>query len=183
MLIFLLMTGIIAGSVFLAKNSANMGEGIKNYIGNFFSSFTENRNNINVFKNSITASLISLALIFIMGFFRFGFVITGAIIIRKGFIMGFTTASFLKFYGMKGMLVMLSTMPTVIITIPAMVFFAAISVKFSLNRERKEKKLLISYIFFLILMISIFCVASLSEGFLTTTFMSWISPIISQNAT
>ena len=42
-----------------------------------------------------------------MGFLRFGFIVTGAIIVRKGFIIGFTTASFIKFYGAKGMLVML----------------------------------------------------------------------------
>lgn len=176
--IFLLVVGVTAGSIYLTEHSADMGDGIKAYIGSFFSSFAENRNNITVFKNSLEANLISLGIIFVMGFFRFGFVVTGVILVRKGFIMGFTAASFFKFYGAQGMLVMLSTMPTVIITIPALLFFSVISVKFSLNREKKQKKIIFSYIFFLILMISIFCVAALAEGFLTTTFMTWISPQI-----
>ena len=176
--IFLLIMGVTAGSVYLAKHSADMGEGIKNYIGSFFSSFAETKNNMTVFKNSLTSNLISIGIIFVMGFFRFGCIATGAIIVRKGFIMGFTAASFFKFYGFQGMLIMLSTMPTVFITIPALLFFSAVSVKFSLNPDKKQKKLIFSYIFLLILMISIFCVASLSEGFLTTTFMSLMSPKI-----
>lgn len=175
-LIFLLGLGVTVGSVYLAKNSVDMAEGIKNYIGSFCTSVTENKNSMTVFKNSVQSNLLCIGIIFLMGFFRFGFIVTGAIIIRKGFIIGFTTASFVKFYGMKGMLIMLSTMPTILITIPALLLFSAVSIKYSLNPEKKSKKIIFSYIFFLIIIISIFCVASLSEGYLTTTFMSLISP-------
>ena len=175
-LIFLLGLGVTVGSVYLAKNSVDMAEGIKNYIGSFCTSVTENKNSMAVFKNSVQSNLLCIGIIFLMGFFRFGFIVTGAIIIRKGFIIGFTTASFVKFYGMKGMLIMLSTMPTILITIPALLLFSAVSIKYSLNPEKKSKKIIFSYIFFLIIIISIFCVASLSEGYLTTTFMSLISP-------
>lgn len=176
--VLLLAAGIVAGSLYLAKGSEEMAEQIKNYIGNFFANFSETRNNMAVFRNSLTSNLITLGIIFIMGFFRFGCIGTGALLIRKGFIMGFTSASFFKFYGAKGLLVMLSTMPTVLITVPALLVFSAVSINFALNRDKKEKKLIFSYIFFLIMMISIFCIASLSEGFLTTTFMNWISPKI-----
>ena len=174
MLIFLLVVGVTVGSVYLAKNSGDMAEGIKNYIGSFCTAVSENKNSMTVFKNSLQANLISVGIVFLMGFLRFGFIVTGAIIVRKGFIIGFTTASFIKFYGAKGMLVMLSTMPTILITIPTL-----LSIKYSLNSERKSKKIIFSYIFFMIIIISIFCVASLSEGFLTTTFMSWVSPKLS----
>ena len=168
LLIFLLVVGVTVGSVYLAKNSGDMAEGIKNYIGSFCTAVSENKNSMTVFKNSLQANLISV-----------GFIVTGAIIVRKGFIIGFTTASFIKFYGAKGMLVMLSTMPTILITIPTLLLFSAVSIKYSLNSERKSKKIIFSYIFFMIIIISIFCVASLSEGYLTTTFMSWVSPKLS----
>ena len=165
LLIFLLVVGVTVGSVYLAKNSGDMAEEIKNCM--------------TVFKNSLQANLISVGIVFLMGFLRFGFIVTGAIIVRKGFIIGFTTASFIKFYGVKGLLVMLSTMPTILITIPTLLLFSAVSIKYSLNSERKSKKIIFSYIFFMIIIISIFCVASLSEGYLTTTFMSWVSPKLS----
>ena len=38
------------------------------------------------------------------------------------------------------MLVMLSTMPTILITIPTLLLFSAVSIKYSLNSERKSKK-------------------------------------------
>lgn len=174
--VFLLVLGVSAGSVYLAKNSADISEGLQEYLGNFFSSFSDTKNNLAVFKNSLTANLISALIIFVMGFFRFGFLVTGAVIIRKGFITGFTAASFLKCYGAKGMLVMLSGMPSLLITVPVMLFFSVISVRFSLNYGKKQKKIVISYIFFLILAVSIFCVAALAEGYLTTTFMTWLSP-------
>lgn len=140
LLIFLLVVGVTVGSVYLAKNSGDMAEGIKNYIGSFCTAVSENKNSMTVFKNSLQANLISVGIVFLMGFLRFGFIITGAIIVRKGFIIGFTTASFIKFYGVKGMLVMLSTMPTILITIPTLLLFSAVSIKYSLNSERKQKK-------------------------------------------
>ncbi len=176
--LLLLAAGVIAGSVYLVKSSASSGEGIKAYIENFFAMIAENKNSMEVFKNSLIEGVISLGIIFAMGFFRLGFVITGAVLVRKGFIMGFTAASFFKFYGLRGMLVMLSTTPTVIITLPALLLFSTVSVKISLIKEKKQKNLIFSYIFLLAAMISIFCVASLAEGYLTTTFMNWLSPKI-----
>ena len=160
LLIFLLVVGVTVGSVYLAKNSGDMAEGIKNYIGSFCTAVSENKNSMTVFKNSLQANLISVGIVFLMGFLRFGFIVTGAIIVRKGFVM-------------------LSTMPTILITIPTLLLFSAVSIKYSLNSERKSKKIIFSYIFFMIIIISIFCVASLSEGYLTTTFMRYISPKLS----
>lgn len=177
--LILLAIGVVTGSVYLVRVGEASGEGIKTYINNFFASFTENRDNTAVLKNSLTANLINTGIIFLMGFFRFGFLVTGAILVRKGFIMGFTSASFFKYYGFRGILVMLSTMPTMLITLPALLFFSAVSVRFSLIKEKNKKNLIFSYIFFLILAISIFCVASFSEGYLTTTFMTWLSPKMS----
>ena len=174
--LLLLALGVTAGSMYLAKNSADMGEGIKEYLSRFFTSFSENRNNAAVFKNSLASNLMCAGMNFVMGFFRFGCLGTGALLLRKGFVMGFTAASFFKFYGAQGVLIMLSTMPTALITLPTLIMFSAVSLRFSLNSNKKQKKLIFSYIFFLILTISIFCAASLAEGYLTTTFMTLTIP-------
>ena len=92
--IFLLAAGVAAGSLYLARGSEEMAEGIKSYIGNFFATFSETRNNMAVFRNSLTSNLISVGIVFFMGFFRFGPIVTGALLVRKGFIIGFTSASF-----------------------------------------------------------------------------------------
>ncbi len=176
--VLLLVIGVTAGSVYLVNHSTDIGDAVKTYIENLLKTFTEDKNSLHVFKNSLISSVICLLIIFFMGFFRFGFLATGFIIVRKGFITGFTAASLVKFYGLKGMLVMLASTPTMLITLPALLFFSAISVKSSVNKEKIEKNFIFSYIFLLIIMISIFCAASLCEGYLTTTFMKWLSPII-----
>ena len=68
LLIFLLVVGVTVGSVYLAKNSGDMGEGIKNYIGSFCTAVSENKNSMTVFKNSLQANLISVGIVFLMGF-------------------------------------------------------------------------------------------------------------------
>ena len=47
LLIFLLVVGVTVGSVYLAKNSVDMAEGIKNYIGSFCTAVSENKNSFN----------------------------------------------------------------------------------------------------------------------------------------
>jgi stage II sporulation protein M len=175
-MILLLAAGVTAGSIYIAKGGEETAQEIKSYMDGFFASFAESRNNMAVFRNSLASNLISAAIIFCMGFFRLGCIGTGALLVKKGFAAGFTAAAFFKFYGADGMLIMLSTMPTVIITIPALLILSAGSVSFSLRNDKKEKKLIFSYIFFFILMLSIFCAASLTEGFLTTTFINWSIP-------
>lgn len=174
--IFLLMLGTAAGSVYLAKNSTNMGDSIKEYFSSFFSAFSEQKNSAAVFRNALRTNILSALIIFVMGFFRLGCIGTGAVIVRKGFITGFTAASFLECYGARGMMVMLASMPSAIISIPIMLIFSVVSVRFAMNEGKKSKKLLISYIFFLFFVISIFCVAALAEGYLTTIFMERLSP-------
>ena len=71
LLIFLLVVGVTVGSVYLAKNSGDMAEGIKNYIGSFCTAVSENKNSMTVFKNSLQANLISVGIVFLMGFLRF----------------------------------------------------------------------------------------------------------------
>lgn len=172
----LLIIGILIGSIYLVKLNVEMMNSIKNYITNFFGSIAENKNSFLILKNSLKSNLILTAIIFVMGFFRFGFLAVGLVVVRQGFVMGFTTATFLKLYGGRGMLVMLSTIPTIVITVPALLIFSTVSVSFAMNREKKSKKIIFSYIFFLILTIAIFCVASFFEGYLTTTFMKILSP-------
>lgn len=176
LLMLALAAGVTAGSVYLSRGWGEMGDGISGYLSRFFEGVTENKSSMTVFKTSLTSNLITLGIIFILGFFRLGFIGTGAIIIRRGFITGFTSASFLRAYGARGILIMLSTMPTALIYMPAMLIFSAVSVIFSMQKNKFQKKIIFSYIFFAIFMIAIFCIGSLSEGFLTTTFMKWLSP-------
>lgn len=78
LLIFLLVVGVTVGSVYLAKNSGDMAEGIKNYIGSFCTAVSENKNSMTVFKNSLQANLISVGNCIFNGIFEIRFYCNGS---------------------------------------------------------------------------------------------------------
>lgn len=166
-----LVLGVILGSVYLSYSSSF--EGIKSYLDGFLQSFGDNAC-FSVFKKSLRGNIAEFLIVFIAGFFKFGVLFSAMAVIRRGFIIGFTVSSFVKLYGLKGLIVMSATMPVTLIIIPAFLIFTAVSVNFSVSKEKNQKKFLISYIFFGIFILTIFCIASLGEGYLTTTFMKWI---------
>lgn len=176
-LAFLVFTaGIVLGSICLMKTSAVTDEGLKNYLSAFLADAQGNTDNFGIFKNALKENAVYLLIVFISGFFRVGIVFIAAALIRKGFIMGFTAASFIHFYGIKGILVTVSMLPGILLIIPAFLTFSAISADLSVRREKKEKKIVFFYIFFAIIVMTIFCAAALTEGYLTTIFMKWLSP-------
>lgn len=178
LLFIALGAGVILGSAYLLRSWDGMGEGIRGYLDGIMETAAENAGWLSSFKSSFVSNLLTFAVIFIMGFFRFGFLGTGLIIIRKGFVTGFTAASFLQAYGIKGIMAMIAASPSSLATVPALLIFSAASVAFSMKENKFQKKNIFSYIFFAIFIISIFCAASLLEGFLTTTFTKWLIPKI-----
>ena len=99
-----LALGVMFGSIYMSKLGEAANSAIHEYLNNFVSAMQQGTNNLNVFKNSLRGNIILAAILFISGFFRFGIAVTAGMIIRKGFIIGFTASSFVKFYGIKGLL-------------------------------------------------------------------------------
>lgn len=178
-LFFMLALGVTAGCACLIKGWDSVGANVTEYLKSVLSPDAVHESGAVVFKSSFVSNLITFAIIFAMGFFRFGFLVTGAVIIRKGFITGFTAASFIRAYGAKGIAAMLASSPSMLITVPAALVLSAVSVIFSRCENKFQKNFIFSYIFFGIFMIAIFSAASFSDGFLTTTFMNWVLPKIS----
>jgi stage II sporulation protein M len=174
---FILSCGIIIGSIYLSKINTEAVEKIKEYLDNFIQSGVES-DCFAVFKSAARENLISFAVIFIAGFFKIGAIFSAAAVIRKGFVIGFTASSFIKIYGLKGLAVMAATMPVQLITLPTFLFLAAMSVKFAVSGERRDKKSLASYIAFSLVILLLFSIAALAEGYLTTNFMRLILPKI-----
>lgn len=179
-LIVLAMTvmtaGVVLGSVCLMHTGAEGVTALEEYLKNFLNASQTEIKAYDVFKNAFRENLMYFAVVFFAGFFRIGLILIAAALLRKGFIIGFTSAAFIKFYGAKGMLVTASMIPGIVLLIPAFLFLSATSAGLSVCRVKKEKKFLIYYIFFAAVIVSIFCVSALAEGYLTTTFMKLLSP-------
>lgn len=174
---FVLFGGVAAGSIYLVRHMQGY-EGLSEYLTEFFKNTLTGMDKYSVFKNALKSNLIILAVIFCAGFFKLGFIVAAACIMRKGFIIGFTSASFISCFGLKGVLVSLSYLPGLLLILPAFWLFCSVSSEFSLKKDRFQKKFIFSYIFFTIVIITIFCAASFLEGYLTTTFMNRFAALI-----
>lgn len=168
---FLLFGGIACGSVYLMRHAGTYS-GLEGYLTSFFKDTLSGLDKYAVFKSALRSNMIMLGVIFAAGFFKIGFMAAGACILRRGFVMGFAAASFIKCFGIKGLAVSLAYLPGTALAIPAFLIFCSVSGSFSLKKDRFQKNLIFSYIFFTALIITIFCAVSFFEGYLTTTFMT-----------
>ena len=98
---------------------------------------------------------------------------SAAVIARKGFIVGFTAASFMKCYGGMGILIMAAQLPALLAAVPAFLFYSAVSAGFALGRKEGNSSFG-AYILFTVIILAVFCAAAAAEGYLTTAIMKFL---------
>ena len=172
LIFFVMIIGIVTGSVFYMKT----GDGrtaINEHLSDIFRAAADTSNKLGAVKNFFFEAAVSCAVIFISAYFKLGAVLSIGVVFRKGFVTGFTSAAAAGAYGVKGMLLMAATGVDLVISVIILVIFSAVSVSYSIEKEKNSKKFLI---FFAIFSISIFCIVSFARGFMSTTFMKLIYP-------
>ena len=168
-----LLVGVVLGSVYLFKIGADAEEGLKGYMESFAQTAVQGRDSTEIFKRALISNSIMLAVMFVSGFFRFGVLASAAVIARKGFIIGFTAASFMKCYGGMGILIMASQLPALLAAVPAFLFYCAVSAAFSKNR-RSGNGTLGAYLLVTLIIFAAFAAAAAAEGYLTPLIMKFL---------
>lgn len=103
--IFIVILGIISGSLFLMVLNENDKSEVINEISTFMSNInTNNINNLNSFKNSLIEGMILIILSWILGMSIIGVIFNIFFIYMKSFIIGFSISSFILVYKYKGIL-------------------------------------------------------------------------------
>lgn len=103
--IFIVILGIISGSLFLMVLNDNDKSEVINEISTFMTNInTNNINNLNSFKNSLIEGMILIILSWILGMSIIGVVFNIFFIYMKSFIIGFSISSFILVYKYKGIL-------------------------------------------------------------------------------
>ena len=98
--IFIVVLGIISGSLFLMV----LNENDKSEVINEISTFMANINNLNSFKNSLIEGMILIILSWILGMSIIGVIFNIFFIYMKSFTIGFSISSFILVYKYKGIL-------------------------------------------------------------------------------
>lgn len=103
--IFIVILGIISGSLFLMVLNDNDKSEVINEISTFMSNInTNNINNLNSFKNSLIEGMILIILSWILGMSIIGVIFNIFFIYMKSFTIGFSISSFILVYKYKGIL-------------------------------------------------------------------------------
>lgn len=103
--IFIVVLGIISGSLFLMVLNDNDKSEVINEISTFMTNInTNNINNLNSFKNSLIEGMILIILSWILGMSIIGVIFNIFFIYMKSFTIGFSISSFILVYKYKGIL-------------------------------------------------------------------------------
>ena len=103
--IFIVILGIISGSLFLMVLNENDKSEVINEISTFMANInTNNINNLNSYKNSLIEGMILIILSWILGMSIIGVIFNIFFIYMKSFTIGFSISSFILVYKYKGIL-------------------------------------------------------------------------------
>lgn len=174
--VFMLFAGAFVGALYMALSSADSE--LYSYLMRFFQSLSEGIDKFSIFKNSLRDNLGIFIFILVCGMFRFGIIGSAAVCAAKGFVGGFTASAFVRYYGAKGMLVSLASFPASLIYLPTFIAFCSFSSCFSLLHDKKEKSKMGTYFLFSLICLTIFCVVSFFDGYVTTAFVKLLRPFI-----
>lgn len=131
--IFIVVLGIISGSLFLMVLNENDKSEVINEISTFMTNInTNNINNLNSFKNSLIEGMILIILSWILGMSIIGVIFNIFFIYMKSFTIGFSISSFILVYKYKGILSSLVyTVPSQLINILIILILGVYTLLFS----------------------------------------------------
>ena len=131
--IFIVVLGIISGSLFLMVLNDNDKSEVINEISTFMTNInTNNINNLNSFKNSLIEGMILIILSWILGMSIIGVIFNIFFIYMKSFTIGFSISSFILVYKYKGILSSLVyTVPSQLINILIILILGVYTLLFS----------------------------------------------------
>lgn len=132
---FVIILGIISGSIFLMVINENDKSTVINQITTFMKNINDNNiNNFNALKSAIIENLIFIILVWILGMSIIGVIFNIFFIYMKGFMIGFSISSFILTYKYKGIIAsIIYAFPTSIINIIVALILGSYSIIFTIN--------------------------------------------------
>lgn len=184
----IVILGIITGSIFIVVLNSTDKSLVTEYISSFMDNIKNNNIIVNdIIKNVFINNFLVILIISIIGFTFFLFPINILILFYKSFIIGFSLASIILTYNIKGILISLVYIfPHLIINILLFSLLTAFTLKLSIKminyiikkKEVNMRAYFNKYIYILILSIIIISITSLYESFIVTYLLKLVVKII-----
>ena len=161
--------GIVIGSVYATRITGEAKNDIEKYLNDFF--VRDTRTEKDIFISSLLNNMKEFSVIFVAGFFKMGIPFILGVGGMQGFTSGFTASALIKIMGWKGFFINLSSVLSVLMFVLDLMFFGAFSMYYATFELKNDKNLKKNYIIFSLFFLTIFCVASFFDGYITTIFM------------
>lgn len=174
-MLIIFIAGIVAGAVYCTLLSTQYDDSLYSYLSDFFSRIKNELPYIQTLKSSLFKNFRLFFIIFILSHLRIGAFGIMSTVGIKGFVSGFASGVFIKYYGIKGILLCLSPIFSNILFIPAFLVFASASAIMASDRKNSDKSQKKKYLLLAICCLTIFCASSVLDSFLTTTFMKFLA--------
>lgn len=183
--IFIIILGIISGSIFLIASNKTDKELIINNMTCFVNNInTNNINNLMAFRNAFIQNGLLVLIIGIMAMSIIGLLANIFFIFLKSFTIGFSISSFILAFKYKGILgSLIYVFPTIIINIIVMLLLGVYSVEFTINLIKlifmkdhsfSMKRFLKKYLLILLICSFLIVLSSLSEAYLLPSIMKLV---------
>ena len=183
--IFVIMLGVISGTIFLLALNYGDKETVINQISNFIVNVNDNNiNNFNVFKNALFENIIFIILIWVLGMSIIGIVFNIFAVYLKGFILGFTVSSFFLVYKYKGLLAgAIYLIPSAIINIIVTIVIGVYSIMLTIylwkvifmkDKSSSISKFLKKYLIILLICCVMVCISALCESYLVPALLKLV---------
>ena len=180
----ILFLGVIAGAVFSGIIGLNDKTLVIDKIHLFIDNINNNSiNSILALKNSISINLIYIFLIWFLGMALLGIIFNVLILFAKGFIFGFSIASFILTYSYKGIIIsflylifgqLLNIVVLLVLTIYSIMFSYQLLCLIFKNNNNTTRKFLKNYALILLFSVIISVISSVSEAFLLPSLIKLI---------
>ena len=134
-----------------------------NYLASFADSLSNGVDHRGIFLNSLKEGLLTVGLIFVCGFLRFGFPLTAWGIARRCFVSGFTCAALIERYSTRGIIAAAAAELPFMLTLVPLVLLSSFS--FALSFSRSRSSVMKSYLLLTLGCVIIFACAALCESY------------------
>jgi len=184
----LLIIGIIAGSIFMAILSETDKKLVTDYFNNYISNIENNKlNYLESIKNGLFNNLLYIIIIWILGISIIGIPIVTIMFFIKSFTLGFSIASMVFNYKLKGCLLnFINIFPHQMIYFLIYMLITTYSIFFSLkminsiiNKKNMDFKIMMNkYVKILIISVIAITIGIIIETFITPLLIKIIIPLI-----
>ena len=180
--------GIITGSIFMVVLNKNDKETVLKAIKDFFENLMNNEFNFTTtFKNTIISNFLFSLIIWIIGISVVGVLVVIFIVFYKSFTLGFTIASIIYTYSVKGCLIALLYMfPHMVINILILLYLSSYSIKLSIilikSILRKDsfnfKSFINNYLKIYLITLIVLIISSLYESFIAPVLLRYFMNLL-----